>query len=238
MHTDVSQLIVFIFNSSVDWWKLETAYSSSHNSFLLKWSVCFVQVLLQCPRLLSYSIEHKIWPAVHFLQSIGLTKEDIKRLLVAYPSVLGYNIENRLRPHVEFLQSIGIQDNELCKVVTLHPSLMGRKVDKCFKPVVEHLHSIGLTHQQVTTIVSRHPPVLIKSIQNSLQPKIDFLVNVMGRSLHEVVEYPAFFGSNLRKKIEPRYRRLGDQAQSCTLMTMLDCSGSKFNQRFGSCQVW
>lgn len=192
---------------------------------------------MQCPRLLSYSIEHKIWPAVHFLQSIGLTKEDIKRLLVAYPSVLGYNIETRLRPHVKFLQSIGIKDDELCKVVTLHPSLMGRKVDKCFKPVVEHLHSIGFTRQQVTTIVSRHPPVLIKSIQNSLQPKIDFLVNVMGRSLHEVVEYPAFFGSNLRKRIEPRHRRLGDQAQSCTLMTMLDCSGSKFNQRFGSRQV-
>ena len=191
------------------------------------------QVLTQCPRLLSYSIDQKLKPTVAFFQALGLTKTDMGRMLTICPSLLGYNLESRLRPSVEFLKTIGIQDIQLQKLLTFFPNILVRKAEVTFKPVLEHLHGVGFTSQQVTSIVAGYPPVLTRSIANSVQPKLEFLVHTMGRSVQEVVEFPAFFGCSLRKTIAPRYRLLGDHASACSLVAMLACSGSKFNHRFG-----
>lgn len=193
-------------------------------------------MLTQCPRLLSYSIDRKLKPTVTFLQTLGLTKADMGRMLTICPNLLGYNLDSRLRPSVDYLKTIGIQDVELRKLLTFFPNILIRKAEVTFKPILEHLHGVGFTSQQVTSIVASYPPVLTRSIQNSVQPKLDFLVNTMGRNLEEVVKFPAFFGYSLRRTLAPRYHRLGDQASNCSLVAILACSGSKFNERFGL--VW
>jgi mTERF domain-containing protein len=169
---------------------------------------------------------------VEFLLSLGLTIKDIGRLLTHCPNIFGYSIENRLQPSIKFLQSLGIQKDELQRVVTLFPHVLCRKADKVFRPVVEHLRNLGFSSEQVATIAAGYPPVLIISIHHSLQPKLDFLVKVMRHPLADVVDYPAYFSSSLRRTIEPRYRKLQQRANSCSLSDMLDCNNTEFARRF------
>lgn len=190
-------------------------------------------MLTQCPRLLSYSVDQKLRPTVAFLQTLGLGKTETGRMLTICPNVLGYHLNNRLRCSVDYLKAIGLHDGELRKLLTFFPNVLIRKPEVTFKPVVEHLRGAGFTAQEVATMVAGYPPVLTRSIRNSVQPKLEFLVTTMGRGLEEVVEFPAFFGYSLRKTIASRYRHLGDQASACSLVAMLACSGSRFNERFG-----
>lgn len=72
-----------------------------------------------------------------------------------------------------------------------------------------------------------YPPVLIKSIKNSLEPGIRFVVEVMGRSIDEVVDYPEFFRHGLKKQLEFRQRPLKQRNIKCSLSDMLKCNRKK-----------
>ncbi|KAJ0962976.1 hypothetical protein J5N97_028098 [Dioscorea zingiberensis] len=84
-------------------------------------------------------------------------------------------------------------------------------------------------------VVAGYPPVLIKSIKNSLEPRLEFLVEVMGRGIGEVVGYPEFFGHGLNKSLEFRQKLLMKRNIHCSLSEMLDCNKKRFIVKFGIC---
>lgn len=87
-----------------------------------------------------------------------------------------------------------------------YPEVLCRDVNKVLKPNFDYLRSSGFGDNQIAALVSGYPPVLIKSIKNSLEPKLKFLVEVMGKSLQDVVDYPDFFRHGLKKSLELRQR--------------------------------
>lgn len=101
------------------------------------------------------------------------------------------------------------------------------------RPNVDFLRRSGLSAGQVSKIISGFPPVLTKSIKNSLQPKISFLVEIMGRRIEELAEYPDFFHHGLKKRIEFRYKQLEQMNIQCSLAEMLSYSQKKFVIKFG-----
>ncbi|KAK3029099.1 hypothetical protein RJ639_039243 [Escallonia herrerae] len=193
------------------------------------------KMLLFNPRIISYSIEAKLSHIVEFLASIGLNREEmIGKVLVRNPSIMGYGVDKRLRPTSEFLVSLGLTALDLQKVVINFPEVLCRDVNKTLRPNVTYLRACGFGCGQIAALVTGYPPVLIKSIKNSLEPRIRFLVEVMGRRIEEVTDYPEFFRHGLKKKLESRQKLVKQKNACCSLREMLDCNQQKFILRFSS----
>lgn len=192
------------------------------------------KIILLNPRLISYSIETKLAEIVDFLASLGLNKDGmIGKILVRNPFIMGYSVDKRLRPTTQFLKSIGLTDRELQVVAVNFSELFSRDVSKVLEPNYAYLKKCGFNDRQIVALVVGFPPILIKSIQNSLEPKIKFLVDVMGRQIDEVTDYPSFFRHGLKREIESRYRFLRQRNLNCSLSDMLDCNKKKFFLKYG-----
>ncbi|CAO2827702.1 unnamed protein product [Amaranthus hypochondriacus] len=135
-------------------------------------------MVLVNPRIISYSIEPKLTQFVDFLTKLGLNEEGmIGKILVKNPFLMSYDVEKRLQPTAEFLKKIGLSKTDLQKVVVNYT-----EPDRGF--------GIKLAR------------VLMKSIKNSLEPKLKFLIQVMGKSIPDVVDYLDFFRHGQKKSFE------------------------------------
>ncbi|KAJ6938001.1 transcription termination factor MTERF6 [Populus alba x Populus x berolinensis] len=195
------------------------------------------RILLLNPRLVSYSIDSKLKEIVDFLASLGLTKDGmIGKVLVKHPFITGYSVEKRLRPTSEFLKSVGLTELDLRTVVMNFPEVLCRDVNKILKPNFAYLRRCGFNDRQVAALVTGYPPILIKSVKNSLEPRIKFLVEVMGRQIDEVVDYPNFFQHGLKKTLESRHKLLKQRKLDCSLSDMLGCNQKKFLMKYALLQ--
>ncbi|KHN48282.1 hypothetical protein glysoja_007951 [Glycine soja] len=191
-------------------------------------------MILLNPRLISYSIETKLTEIVNFLVNLGLSKDGmIGKVIVRDPYIMGYSVDKRLRPTSDFLKSIGLSEADLQAVAVNFPGILSRDVNKLLVPNYAYLKKRGFEERQIVALVVGFPPILIKSIQNSLEPRIKFLVDVMGRQVDEVIDYPCFFRHGLKRRIEPRYKLLKERSLNCSLSEMLDCNRKKFFMKFG-----
>lgn len=192
------------------------------------------RMLLFNPRIISYSIESKLSQIVDFLASLGLTEEGmIGKVLVKNPFIMGYSVEKRLQPTSEFLKSIGLTKLDLQRVTVNFPEVVCRDVNKILRPNFIYLKGCGFEGGQIAALVTGYPPILIKSINNSLEPRIRFLVEVMGRRLEEVTDYPDFFRHGFKKRLQLRQKLLKQKNIYCSLSEMLDCNQKKFLLKFG-----
>ncbi|EFJ33810.1 hypothetical protein SELMODRAFT_83040 [Selaginella moellendorffii] len=189
------------------------------------------KLLVLCPRLLSYSIDQKLRPMVDFLCGLGVEPgHELGKLVCSYPNIFGYSIENRLQVTVEYLRQLGLSKNDLKKIIVCYPHIICR-AEKALEPAVNYLLTAGLSAGQITTLVAGFPPILVKSVKRSIQPKVEFLMRDMGRGLEEAVEFPAYFGHSLNRKIGPRHKKLKDQG-AIPLHAMLNCNKKKFTSKF------
>ncbi|ERN11430.1 hypothetical protein AMTRI_Chr03g137900 [Amborella trichopoda] len=194
------------------------------------------RLILLNPRLISYSIESKLCPIVSFFSSLGFKREgEIGKIFVKNPYVMGYSVEKRLRPTSEFLREIGLNEENLQRVAVNYPDVLCRDV-KVLIPNLEFLKGCGLGVREIVVLIAGFPPVLIKSVKNSLDPRIRFLVDVMGRRLEEVAEFPEFFKHGLKKRIEFRYRLVREKSSGCSLSELFGCNQKKFALKFGLLQ--
>ena len=192
-------------------------------------------MVLVNPRIISYSVEPKLTQFVDFLTKLGLNEEGmIGKILVKNPFLMGYNVEKRLQPTTEFLKKIGLSKTDLQKVAVNYPEVLCRDVNKVLKPNFDYLRTYGFGDRQIAALVSGYPPVLIKSIKNSLEPKLKFLVQVMGKSIQDVVDYPDFFRHGLKKSLELRQKVLSQRNIDCSLNEMLYYNRKKFCLKYGT----
>ncbi|XLT90822.1 hypothetical protein HN873_012497 [Arachis hypogaea] len=192
------------------------------------------KVILINPRLISYSIETKLKEIVDFLVSLGLDKDGmIGKVIMKFPFIMGYSVNKRLRPTSEFLRSIGLSELDLQAVAMNFPAILSRDAKKALVPNYDFLKKCGFQDPQISALVVGFPPILIKSIQNSLEPRIRFLVDVMGRQVDEVIDYPCFFRHGLKRRLESRHKLLKQRNLDCSLSEMLAYNQKKFNMKFG-----
>ncbi|GFS37687.1 mitochondrial transcription termination factor family protein [Actinidia rufa] len=194
------------------------------------------------PHILSHSVEEKLCPLLAFFQALEVPEKQLGKMLLLNPRIISYSIESKLSQIVDFLAILGLsKEGMIGKVLVKNPFIMGYSVDKRLRPTLEFLKSIGLSELdlqksrsgQIVALVTGYPPILIKSISNSLEPRIKFLVEVMGRRIEEVVDYPYFFRHGLRKRLELRQKILKQKSIHCSLSQMLECNQKKFLLKFG-----
>ena len=115
--------------------------------------------------------------------------------------MLTLNCEERLKPAVEYLRSIGLEDRkDMERLLARNAQLLCCSIDKNLTPKFEYFINIGLEREDVIKILVLFPSMFGQSIELSLEPKFRYLVDVMKRSVKDVVDFPqvsinAFFHS-------------------------------------------
>ncbi|CAE7241181.1 MTERF4 [Symbiodinium sp. CCMP2592] len=153
------------------------------------------------PRIWGISIERKLKPLVGWFEDVGLSRQQVAKVVAGKPQVLGCSIDGNLKPTVAWLEDVGLSRQQVAKVVAGFPSVLGYSIDGNLKPTVAWLEDVGLSRQQVAKVVAGFPSVLGCSIDGNLKPTVVWLEDV-GLSRQQVAKVVAGFPSVLGYSIE------------------------------------
>ncbi|KAL3157590.1 hypothetical protein ABBQ32_012041 [Trebouxia sp. C0010 RCD-2024] len=93
------------------------------------------------------SVQDDMQPVCHFLQSQGLSEQEVVEVVSKHPPVLSYSVDHRLQPFMSYLKDIGIA--EPAKAVLQRPTLLGLDADKNLKAIVGYLQDNGHSAEEI-----------------------------------------------------------------------------------------
>ena len=64
-----------------------------------------------------------------WLEDVGLSRQQVAKVVAGFPQVLGYSIECNLKPTVAWLEDVGLSRQQVAKVVARFPSVLGYSID-------------------------------------------------------------------------------------------------------------
>ena len=180
----------------------------------LQFSSARIEILARkFPGIWGVNIDSRFRPAVAWLEDVGLSREQVAKVVGCFPAVLGYSIENNLKPTVAWLEDVGLSRQQVAKVVAGYPSVLGYSIENNLKPTVAWLEDVGLSRKQVAKVVAGFPQVLGCSIENNLKPTVAWLEDV-GLSRKQVAKvaarFPAVLGYSIENNLKPTVAWLED----------------------------
>ena len=167
------------------------------------------------PSIWGISIESKLKPTVAWLEHVGLSRQQVAKVVAGFPSVLGCSIDGNLKPTVAWLEDVGLSRQQVAKVVAGFPRVLGYgySINGNLKPTVAWLEDVGLSRQQVAKVVAVHPQVLSYSIDGNLKPTVAWLEDV-GLSRKQVAKVvavaPQVLGCSIDGNLKPTVAWLED----------------------------
>ena len=173
----------------------------------LKYSKKGIQALAsKFPRIWGMSVEGTMKPKMTWLEGVGLSRQQVAKVVAGFPGVLGYSIDGNLKPTVAWLEDVGLSRQQVAKVVAGFPQVLSCSIDGNLKPTVAWLEDAGLSRQQVAKVVAGKPQVLGYSIDGNLKPTVAWLEDV-GLSRKQVAKvvagFPAVLGCSIEGNLKP-----------------------------------
>eukprot|EP01018_Ginkgo_biloba_P021785 Gb_10479 [translate_table: standard] len=190
------------------------------------------KVLLRRPQLLGYTIA-ALETTVQYLRELGVKDAAMGKVITLSPQVISLNCEEKLKPVIKFLWSAGLdQERDMEMLLVRNAQILCCSIEKNLRPKFNFFYKMGLSKRQVARIVVLFPSMFGQSIEGALMPKYNYLVNVMERSVEEIVDFPQYFGYSLEKRIRPRYEQLASRGIHTSLPSMLACIDEDFDSRY------
>nr|XP_024403083.1 transcription termination factor MTERF4, chloroplastic-like [Physcomitrium patens] len=168
---------------------------------------------------------------MNFLLKIGVEEKHLGGMLKRHPGVFASDVKSVLEPKVQFLRQLGMKEELLFRVLRFFPEMLTMRIDS-LRSRVKYLQDEGFHNEVICCMICRFPPLLSYNPESVLKPKLEFLVNSMGRSIYEVVEYPRYFSYSLEVKIKPRARVIKLRQVKCSLREMLHLNDDQFASKF------
>ena len=131
-----------------------------------------IPLLIQrSPAVLTFSIENQIQPRVEFLYDLGISKENVVKMLTRHPQMLQYTFEN-LEEKLKFLGDIGMDDNEAALTVTRLSQFFSLSVEDSLRPKFKYMtDELGGTKDTCV----KYPAYFSLSLDNRIRPRHKFL---------------------------------------------------------------
>ncbi|CAE7201778.1 unnamed protein product [Symbiodinium sp. CCMP2456] len=172
----------------------------------LRFSEAQIQALVdKFPKILRISIDDKLKPTVSCFEDLGLSGQQVTKVLLGHPQVLRFNIEANLKPTVAWFQSVGLSREQVAKVVASSPFVLGCSIEEKLKPTVKWLEDAGLCRKQVCKAVAGFPGLLGLSVKSNLKPKVAWLrdLGLSRQQLTKVVaNFPQLLGLSIGAKLK------------------------------------
>ena len=146
-------------------------------------------------------IETKLKPKLHWLRHIGLSHDQVAKVVAGFPAILGLSVEQNLKPTVDWLLGLGLSKTQVAKAVAIKPQILGYSIEHNLKPTVGWLLDLGLSNTEVAKAVAAHPSILGYSIHRNLKPTVQWMLD-LGLSKTQVAKAVATSPSTLGYSIE------------------------------------
>jgi len=179
------------------------------------------KMLTRCPHVITLSVDRKLRPALQFLQSLGLSKEEIGALSAIYPHVFLFDIEKKMLPTVRYLRhELNISSSSLRKLVYHKPQLLGYSVGKKLRLTVKFLvEEAGVPRDRIGDFILGCPAMLGYSVDKNLRPTLNYIrtaCNITGPE--GLLRYPRMLSYSLERRIKPRVESLAASGHKLTTM--------------------
>lgn len=145
---------------------------------------------------------------VRFLrEDVGLDRNMLRAAVRGFPPLLTCSVVDTLQPAVAFLkEELGFDSDDLARVVRAFPTVVTLDVECNMLVVVNFFRQRGVVN--VGRIVKRLPPILGYDLQTQIIPKMEYVVEELGLSNFDILNFPGYFSYSMEKCIEPRTKFL------------------------------
>ncbi|KAK4254578.1 hypothetical protein QN277_009940 [Acacia crassicarpa] len=187
------------------------------------------RILGMCPKILTSSIKYELGPVFDFLsQDLKVPDRSFRRVINKCPRLLTSSVKDQLKPALFYLQRLGFKD--LSALAYQDSVLLVSNVERTLIPKLKFLVNLGFSKEETRDMVLRCPALLTFSIDNNFQPKLEFFVEVMGRKLEELKEFPQYFAFSLENRIKPRHMEIVQSGINMPLSLMLRSTDDEFRE--------
>lgn len=171
--------------------------------------------------LASSSVDEYLKAKVEYLKSLGITKDQLAKLVARCPQLLSYSMELRVQKLVE----VGLRTEDIGKVVIKHPGLLGTGIGK-IDGIVEFLRAAGVV--DVSKCILRHPQILSLSLTGKVHAMTAFLKSELLLSSEQINRtisiQPSIFTYSVESNLLPKvlfFQELGLGKQEIGRMVAL-----------------
>ncbi|ESW23536.1 hypothetical protein PHAVU_004G055500 [Phaseolus vulgaris] len=183
------------------------------------------KVIYRFPAMLTYS-RPKVMENIDFLLELGLSEENIGKILTRCPNIVSYSVEDNLRPTAKYFRSLGV---DVSILLFRCPQNFGLSIETNLKPVTEFFLGRGYTLEEIGTMISRYGALYTFSLTENLIPKWDFFLTT-GYPKSELVKFPQYFGYRFEERIKPRFAIMKKSGVKLLLNQVLSLSSSNFDE--------
>ncbi|KAL5999053.1 hypothetical protein ACLOJK_010003 [Asimina triloba] len=104
-----------------------------------------IKIIRLKPVILSYTVKN-LEMHVQFWRSVGFSREEIFRLVLAYPGVFSISRERKLQPRTEFLKQCGLNPKDIFKFLTTAPMFLSLSFETNLSKKLSFLVKIGFEY--------------------------------------------------------------------------------------------
>ena len=118
-------------------------------------------------------------------------------------------MQETLSQKLESFLEEGFTQEDFGSIVRRQPVVLNLSFDKNICPKLRLLEGQDYSGQplskaEILQLVTSYPTVLVISTTN-ISAKLHYLVNIMGRDIHELLKCPAYLAYSLEQRIAPRW---------------------------------
>lgn len=155
------------------------------------------QAILHSPWLLDLSQNDLNKTKAYFRGQLGLTTDQLKRMVHRNPAWIGANMDTQVLPIVDYFKRVyGMNNSHIGNLFATQPGLILRTVESLDKNR-EYLLSLGMSLKDLQNVASKSPSALYIDLESSLKLKVQFLERELERPVLDIVKYPGYLACRL-----------------------------------------
>ncbi|KAL2339545.1 hypothetical protein Fmac_007485 [Flemingia macrophylla] len=160
------------------------------------------RIILGFPAIVTASRERKLRPRIQFLKECGLDSSEIFKFLVKAPTFLSNSFHENIAHKLVLLVKIGYRHRS--KELAMAIRSATRTNCENMQKVISLYLNYGFSCEDIVAMSKKQPQILQYN-HASLKKKMEYLVEVMGRDIGDLLLFPAFLGYKFDDRIKHRY---------------------------------
>jgi mTERF domain-containing protein len=160
------------------------------------------------PEVLLRTFQENLMPLLQALESTGVGKQPVCRILERNPSLMMRILERNLfEENLEYLIECGLTKGQLERVLRIYPQFLTLSKELNLEPTVAFLLKIGILKGKLGKVISLSPYYLGYRHEITLVPKLQFLLSVGVKKEHLgkiITEQPSILCHSITENITPK----------------------------------